>query len=61
MKWFYNHCLEKSLPGPIPPKINGVQIHLFDLYKLNEGLGGYLSVYFGKEFRTIGELLGLSK
>ncbi|GJV90210.1 ARID DNA-binding domain-containing protein [Tanacetum coccineum] len=61
VKWFYNHYLEKSLPGPIPPIINGVQIHLFDLYKLIEGLGGYLSVYFGKEFGTIGEILGLSK
>ncbi|GJV49842.1 hypothetical protein Tco_1440054 [Tanacetum coccineum] len=26
-----------------------------------EGLGGYLSVYFGQEFGTIGEILGLSK
>ncbi|GJY47610.1 ARID DNA-binding domain-containing protein [Tanacetum coccineum] len=61
VKWFYNHYLEKSLPGPIPPIINGVQIHLFDLYKLIEGLGGYLSVYFENEFGTIGEILGLSK
>ncbi|GJW44187.1 hypothetical protein Tco_0072986 [Tanacetum coccineum] len=53
--------VEKSLPGPIPPIINGVQIHLFDLYKLIEGLGGYLSVYFENEFGTIGEILGLSK
>nr|GEV78413.1 ARID DNA-binding domain-containing protein [Tanacetum cinerariifolium]GEX67950.1 ARID DNA-binding domain-containing protein [Tanacetum cinerariifolium]GEX96226.1 ARID DNA-binding domain-containing protein [Tanacetum cinerariifolium] len=28
---------------------------------VNEGLGGYLSVYFGQEFGTIGEILGLSK
>ncbi|GJT83861.1 ARID DNA-binding domain-containing protein [Tanacetum coccineum] len=61
VKWFYNHYLEKSLPGPIPPIINGVKIYLFDLYKLVEGLGGYLSVYFGQEFGTIGEILGLSK
>ncbi|GKC30271.1 ARID DNA-binding domain-containing protein [Tanacetum coccineum] len=61
VKWFYNHYLEKSLPVPIPPIINGVQIHLFDLYKLVEGLGGYLSVYFGQEFDTIEEILGLSK
>ncbi|GJS91427.1 ARID DNA-binding domain-containing protein [Tanacetum coccineum] len=53
--------LGKPIPGLIPPKINGVQIHLFDLYKLIEGFGGYLSVYFGKEFGTIGEILGLSK
>ncbi|GJT63465.1 ARID DNA-binding domain-containing protein [Tanacetum coccineum] len=59
VKWFYNHYLEKSLPGPIPPIINGMKIHLFDLYKLVEGLGGYLSVYFGQEFDTIGEILGL--
>ncbi|GKA77045.1 ARID DNA-binding domain-containing protein [Tanacetum coccineum] len=61
VRWFYKSYLEKPLPGPIPPKINGVQIHLFDLYKLIEGLGGYLSVYFGNEFGTIGEILGLSK
>nr|GEZ30391.1 ARID DNA-binding domain-containing protein [Tanacetum cinerariifolium] len=61
VQWFYNHYLERSLPGPIPPTINGVQIHLFDLYKLVEGLGGNLSVYFSQEFDTIGEILGLSK
>ncbi|GKB88592.1 ARID DNA-binding domain-containing protein, partial [Tanacetum coccineum] len=51
----------RSIPGPIPPTINGIQIHLFDLYKLIEGLGGYLSVHFCQEFDTIGEILGLSK
>ncbi|GKC55063.1 ARID DNA-binding domain-containing protein [Tanacetum coccineum] len=61
VKWFYNYYLDRSLPGPIPPTINGVQIHLFDLYKLVEGLGGYLSVHFCQEFDTIGEILGLSK
>nr|GEV56059.1 Myc-type, basic helix-loop-helix (bHLH) domain-containing protein [Tanacetum cinerariifolium] len=61
VKWFYNYYLEKSLPGPIPPTINEVHIHLFDLYKLVEGLEGYLSVYFGQEFGIIGEILGLSK
>ncbi|GKB16023.1 ARID DNA-binding domain-containing protein [Tanacetum coccineum] len=61
VKWFYNHYLNKSLPGPIPPIINGVQIYLFDLYKLFDSLGGYLGVYFGNEFGTIGEILGLSK
>ncbi|PWA68969.1 bulb-type lectin domain-containing protein [Artemisia annua] len=61
VKWFYNHYLNKSLPGPIPPTINGIQVHLLDLYKLIEGLGGYLSVHFGQEFGTIGELIGLSK
>nr|GEY22818.1 ARID DNA-binding domain-containing protein [Tanacetum cinerariifolium] len=61
VKWFYNYYLDRSLPGPIPPIINGVQIHLFDLYKLIEGLGGYLSVYFCQEFDTIGEIMGLSK
>nr|GEU76449.1 ARID DNA-binding domain-containing protein [Tanacetum cinerariifolium] len=59
--WFYKNCLGKPIPGPIPPIINGVQIHLFDLYKLVEGLGGYLSVYFGPEFGTIGEIIGLTK
>nr|GEY21908.1 ARID DNA-binding domain-containing protein [Tanacetum cinerariifolium] len=61
VKRFYNYYLDRSLPGSIPPTINGVQIHLFDLYKLIEGLGGYLSVYFGQEFGIIGEILGLSK
>ncbi|GKB68000.1 ARID DNA-binding domain-containing protein [Tanacetum coccineum] len=61
LKWFYKNYLKKPIPGPIPPIINGVQIHLFDLYKLIEGFGGYLSVYFGQEFGTIGEILGLSK
>nr|GEW73317.1 ARID DNA-binding domain-containing protein [Tanacetum cinerariifolium] len=61
VKWFYNYYLKRSLPGPIPPTINGMQIHLFDLYKLIKGLGGYLSVYFSQEFDTIGEILGLSK
>ncbi|GJS24451.1 ARID DNA-binding domain-containing protein [Tanacetum coccineum] len=61
VKWFYNHYLNKSLPGPIPPIINGVQIYLFHLYKLFDSLGGYLGVYFGNEFGTIGEILGLSK
>ncbi|GKA11746.1 ARID DNA-binding domain-containing protein [Tanacetum coccineum] len=61
LKWFYKNYLRKPIPGPIPPIINGVQIHLFDLYKLIEGFGGYLSVYFGQEFGTIGEILGLSK
>ncbi|GJZ45397.1 ARID DNA-binding domain-containing protein [Tanacetum coccineum] len=61
VKWFYNHYLNKSLPGPIPPIINDVQIYLFDLYKLFDSLGGYLGVYFGNEFGKIGEILGLSK
>nr|GEU53298.1 ARID DNA-binding domain-containing protein [Tanacetum cinerariifolium] len=61
VKWFYNHYLERSLPRPIPPTINGVQVYLFDLYKLTEGLGGYLSVYFCQEFDTIGEIMGLSR
>nr|GEZ43792.1 ARID DNA-binding domain-containing protein [Tanacetum cinerariifolium] len=61
VKWFYKSYLEKPLHGPFPPKINGVEIHLFDLYKLVEGLGGYLSVYFENEFGTIREILGLSK
>ncbi|GJY22665.1 ARID DNA-binding domain-containing protein [Tanacetum coccineum] len=61
VKWFYNYYLDRSLPGPIPPIINGIQIHLFDLYKLIEGLGGYLSVYFCQEFDTIGEIMGISR
>ncbi|GKA58393.1 ARID DNA-binding domain-containing protein, partial [Tanacetum coccineum] len=61
VKWFCNHYLERSIPRPIPPTIKGIQIHLFDLYKLMEGSGGYLSVHFCQEFDTIGEILGPSK
>nr|GEW17826.1 ARID DNA-binding domain-containing protein [Tanacetum cinerariifolium] len=50
-----------SLPGTIPPVISGVEIHLFDLYKLIENLGGYLSVHFSQEFDMVGEIMGLSK
>ncbi|GJV58067.1 ARID DNA-binding domain-containing protein [Tanacetum coccineum] len=37
-----------------------VTIHLMDLYKLVESFGGYLSVYFARDFGKIGEILGLS-
>nr|GEU94408.1 ARID DNA-binding domain-containing protein [Tanacetum cinerariifolium] len=60
VKWFYKKYLEGSLPGLIPPKINGVTVHLMDLYKLVKSLGGYLSVYFARDFGKIGEILGLS-
>nr|GEV45069.1 ARID DNA-binding domain-containing protein [Tanacetum cinerariifolium] len=50
VKWFFNHYLNRSLPGIIPSIINGVEIHLFDLYKIMENLGGYLSVHFSQEF-----------
>ncbi|GKA57948.1 ARID DNA-binding domain-containing protein [Tanacetum coccineum] len=61
LKWFYTNYLETTLPGPIPPTINGTQIHLFDLYKLVETLGGYLNVQFCQEFDIIGEMMGLPK
>nr|GEX91049.1 ARID DNA-binding domain-containing protein [Tanacetum cinerariifolium] len=61
VKWFFNHYLDRSLPGPIPPVVNGVEIHLFDLYKLIENLGGYLSVHFSQDFDMVGEIMGLSK
>nr|GEU53297.1 ARID DNA-binding domain-containing protein [Tanacetum cinerariifolium] len=61
VKWFYNHYFERSLPGPIPPTINGVHVYLFDLYKLIEILGGYVSVYFCQEFDIIGEIIGMSR
>ncbi|GKC27177.1 ARID DNA-binding domain-containing protein [Tanacetum coccineum] len=61
VKWFFNHYLNRSLPGTIPPVINGVEIHLFDLYKIMENLGGYLSVHFSQEFDMVGEIMGLSK
>nr|GEY74206.1 ARID DNA-binding domain-containing protein [Tanacetum cinerariifolium] len=61
VKWFFNHYLNRSLPGNIPPIINGVEIHLFDLYKIMENLGGYLSVHFSQEFDMVEEIMGLSK
>ncbi|GKB30160.1 ARID DNA-binding domain-containing protein, partial [Tanacetum coccineum] len=61
IKWFYNHYLKRQLPGPIPPIIHGVQIHLFDLYKLVDCMGGYLSVYFGQEFGAFAKILGLTR
>nr|GEV03919.1 ARID DNA-binding domain-containing protein [Tanacetum cinerariifolium] len=61
VKWFYIHYLGKALPGPIPPTIDGTEIHLFDLYKLIEGMGRYISVNFCQEFDIIGEILGLSR
>nr|GEW80950.1 ARID DNA-binding domain-containing protein [Tanacetum cinerariifolium] len=61
LKWFYNHYLKRQLPGPIPPIIHGVQIYLFDLYKLVDCMGGYLSVNFGQEFDVNAEILGLTK
>nr|GEU45238.1 hypothetical protein [Tanacetum cinerariifolium] len=33
-KWFHNEYLKREMPGPIPPIINGTEIHLMDLYKL---------------------------
>ncbi|GJY85140.1 ARID DNA-binding domain-containing protein [Tanacetum coccineum] len=61
LKWFYTHYLQKQLPGPIPPIIHGIPIHLFDLYKLIECMGGYISVHFGQEFGAIAEILGLTR
>nr|GEX76380.1 ARID DNA-binding domain-containing protein [Tanacetum cinerariifolium] len=61
LKWFYTHYLQKQLPGPIPPIIHGIPIHLFDLYKLTECMGGYLSVHVGQEFGAIAEILGLTR
>ncbi|GJS00464.1 ARID DNA-binding domain-containing protein [Tanacetum coccineum] len=61
LKWFYNHYLKRALPGPIPPVIHGVPIHLFDLHKLMDCMGGYLSVQFGQEFGALAEILGLSR
>ncbi|GJT11431.1 ARID DNA-binding domain-containing protein [Tanacetum coccineum] len=61
LKWFYNHYLKRQLPGIIPPIVHGVPIHLFDLYKLIDCMGGYLSVQFGQEFGAIAEILGLTR
>nr|GEY06113.1 ARID DNA-binding domain-containing protein [Tanacetum cinerariifolium] len=59
-RWFYDVYLKREMRGPIPSKINGIEIHLMDLYKLVECLGGYLSVYFAKEFGYIAEMFALS-
>ncbi|GJX93790.1 ARID DNA-binding domain-containing protein [Tanacetum coccineum] len=59
-RWFYDVYLKREMPGPIPPKINGIEIHLMDLYKIVESLGGFLSVYFAKEFSYIAEMVGVS-
>ncbi|GJV33444.1 ARID DNA-binding domain-containing protein [Tanacetum coccineum] len=61
LEWFYKHYLKRELPGSIPPTIDGITIHLFDLYKLMENMGGYLSVHFGLEFGMIAEILGLTR
>nr|GEU50926.1 ARID DNA-binding domain-containing protein [Tanacetum cinerariifolium] len=61
LKWFYNHYLKRPLPGTIPPIIHGVPIHLFDLYKLMDCMGGYLIVQFGQEFGALAEILGLTR
>ncbi|GJQ91353.1 ARID DNA-binding domain-containing protein [Tanacetum coccineum] len=61
LEWFYKNYLKRELPGKIPPTIDGITIHLFDLYKLMETMGGYLSVHFGLEFGVIAEILGLTR
>nr|GEZ74792.1 ARID DNA-binding domain-containing protein [Tanacetum cinerariifolium] len=60
LKWFYNHYLQRQLPGLIPPIIHGIPIYLFDLYKLIDCMEGYLSVHFGQEFSALAEILGLT-
>ncbi|GJR37180.1 ARID DNA-binding domain-containing protein [Tanacetum coccineum] len=59
--WFFNHFLMKPLPGSLPPIINGVTIHLFDLYELMECMGGYKSVQFEGDFEGLAEILGLGR
>nr|GEW22754.1 ARID DNA-binding domain-containing protein [Tanacetum cinerariifolium] len=61
LKWFYNHYLKRPLSEAIPPIIHGIPIHLFDLYKLIDCMGGYLSVQFGQEFSALAEILGLTR
>ncbi|PWA79639.1 ARID DNA-binding domain-containing protein [Artemisia annua] len=60
-QWFYSVYLKRSLPGPLPPKINGTEIHLMDLHKRIETLGGYLGVDFANKFSYIVEIFGLDK
>nr|GEY56611.1 ARID DNA-binding domain-containing protein [Tanacetum cinerariifolium]GEY77083.1 ARID DNA-binding domain-containing protein [Tanacetum cinerariifolium] len=61
LKWFYNHYLKRPLPGAIPPVIYRVPIYPFDLHKLMDCMGGYLSVHFGQEFGALAEILGLTR
>nr|GEX62406.1 ARID DNA-binding domain-containing protein [Tanacetum cinerariifolium] len=60
LKWFFNHYLNRSLPGMLPPTIKGVTIHLFDLYKLIECMGGFLHVQFYQKFGALAEILSRS-
>ena len=59
--WFYSVYLKKDLPKPFPPKINGKEIHLMDLYILVEALGGYLSIDFSNKFPYLAEIIGLER
>ncbi|GJR40705.1 ARID DNA-binding domain-containing protein [Tanacetum coccineum] len=61
LTWFFNHFLMRPLPGSLPPIINGVTIHLFDLYELIECMGGYISVQFEGDFEGLAEILGLER
>nr|GEW69759.1 ARID DNA-binding domain-containing protein [Tanacetum cinerariifolium] len=61
LKWFYNHYLKRPLPGTRPPIIHEVLIYLFDLYKLIDCMGGYLSVQLSQEFSALTEILGLTR
>ncbi|GKE76156.1 ARID DNA-binding domain-containing protein, partial [Tanacetum coccineum] len=61
LTWFFNHFLMRPLPGLLPPIINGVTIHLFDLYELIECMGGYISVQFEGDFEGLAEVLGLQR
>nr|GFB77480.1 ARID DNA-binding domain-containing protein [Tanacetum cinerariifolium] len=60
LKWFFNYYLNRSLPGMLPPTIKGVTIHLFDLYKLIECMGGFLHVQFCQKFGALAEILSRS-
>ncbi|PWA96663.1 ARID DNA-binding domain-containing protein [Artemisia annua] len=59
--WFYSVYLKRSLPGPLPPKIKGKEIHLMDLHKRIETLGGYLGVDFANKFSYIAQIFGLDE
>nr|GEW29375.1 ARID DNA-binding domain-containing protein [Tanacetum cinerariifolium] len=61
LKWFFNHYLEKQIPGPIPPIVQRIPIQLVDLYKLIDCMGGYLSVHFRHEFGATAEILSLTR
>ncbi|GJR22838.1 ARID DNA-binding domain-containing protein [Tanacetum coccineum] len=58
LTWFYTNYLKRPLPGSLPPVILGVPIHLFDLHKLMDCMGGYLVCTLAKNLVHLQRYLG---